>query len=498
MPENNTRVGTITLTDSQQAALNNIITFLESDTQRVFILKGYAGTGKTTMVEAITAEMRNRQCDYALLASTGRAAKVLSDATRVVYKDENGEDCELLTTARTIHSRIYTFSDINQDLDLFGKQEGNSELATDKSVKLKFSLTHKDEDSPATVYIIDEASMVSDAKDASLSQAEYGTDGRLLRDLFEYDRKGKFIFIGDACQLPPVNQPFSPALNSKYIESTFNLDASESELTEVVRQASDNDIIVSASRIRKLYQNPPEGPIAKFPFRGFKHIHVLKNEFEMLKMYIECIKSHRYSDATMIVMSNKMVTSLSNIIRPAIGFNERTLSVGDLLLVTQNNMISGLMNGDLVKINQIGKRERRAGLTFVFVEVESLATKRTFGQLLIEDVMYSGGTNITPEQQTQLFIDYHDRMKALGVKQRTPRYKEGMMIDSYLNALRCVFGYALTCHKSQGGEWDKVFLIVPRGLPYNNPWSYAYQWVYTAMTRAKKELYVLDDYWISN
>lgn len=176
----------------------------------------------------------------------------------------------MLTTARTIHSRIYTFSDINQDLDLFGKQEGNSELATDKSVKLKFSLTHKDEDSPATVYIIDEASMVSDAKDASLSQAEYGTDGRLLRDLFEYDRKGKFIFIGDACQLPPVNQPFSPALNSKYIESTFNLDASESELTEVVRQASDNDIIVSASRIRKLYQNPPEGPIAKFPFRGFK------------------------------------------------------------------------------------------------------------------------------------------------------------------------------------------------------------------------------------
>ena len=111
-----------------------------------------------------------------------------------------------MTTARTIHSRIYTFSDINQDLDLFGKQEGNSELATDKSVKLKFSLTHKDEDSPATVYIIDEASMVSDAKDASLSQAEYGTDGRLLRDLFEYDRKGKFIFIGDACQLPPVNQ----------------------------------------------------------------------------------------------------------------------------------------------------------------------------------------------------------------------------------------------------------------------------------------------------
>lgn len=88
-------------------------------------------------------------------------------------------------------------------------------------------------------------------------------------------------------------------------------------------------------------------------------------------------------------------------------------------------------------------------------------------------------------------------MKGKGIKQRSPRYKDGMRTDPYLNALRCVFGYALTCHKSQGGEWDKVFLMVPRGLPYNDPRSYAYQWVYTAMTRAKKDLYVLDDYWIS-
>lgn len=494
----NTKVGDIVLTDSQQSALDRIIKFIEDNAQKVFILKGYAGTGKTTMVRAITAEMLKRQCSYTLLASTGRAAKVLSDATRVSFLDDSGEKREIYTPARTIHSQIYSFSDINQDLDLFGKPEGNSELATDKSVKLRFSLSHKDETAPDTVYIIDEASMVSDSKEASPSQAEYGTDGRLLKDLFEYDRKGKFIFIGDACQLPPVNQSFSPSLNKSYIESTFGLKTVESELTEVVRQASDNDIIVSASRIRKLYQSPPIGKIATFPFRGYNHIHILKNDFEMLNMYIESLRNHDYSRSTMIVMSNKMVTSLSNIIRPAIGFNERTLSVGDLLLVTQNNMISGLMNGDLVKINQIGKKERRAGLTFVYVEVESLATKRTFSQLMIEDVMYSGGTNITPEQQTQLFIDYHDRMKDLGIKQRTPMYKEGMMTDSYLNALRCVFGYALTCHKSQGGEWDNVFLIIPRGLPYTDPRSYAYQWVYTAMTRAKEELYVLEDYWISN
>lgn len=498
MPGQNTTVGSITLTDSQQSALNRIISFLESDSQRVFILKGYAGTGKTTMVKAIVAEMIKRHCGYTLLASTGRAAKVLSDATRYEFTDEDGEKHEVYTPAKTIHSQIYSFQDINQDLDLFGTDSGNKEIATDNGIKLRFSLSHRDEDAPDTVYIIDESSMVSDAKDRSISQAEYGTDGRLLRDLFEYDRKGKFIFIGDACQLPPVNQAFSPALSKTYIEETFGLNAGESELTEVVRQAAGNDITSSASRIRKMYMTPPDGPIAKFPFRGYNHIHILQNEFEMLNMYMDCIKEKDYSKATMIVMSNKTVTSLSNIIRPAVGFKERTLCVGDLLLVTQNNMVSGLMNGDLVKVIQIGRREKRAGLSFVYVEVESLATHCTFGQLLIEDIMYSGGTNISQDQQTHLFIDYHERMKEKGIKQRSQRYKEGMMNDAYLNALRCVFGYALTCHKSQGGEWDKVFLIIPRGLPYNNPRSYAYQWVYTAMTRAKVDLYVLDDYWVSN
>lgn len=498
MPKKNTTIGSITLTDSQQNALNRIIEFVGSETERVFILKGYAGTGKTTMVKAIISELISRQCSFSLLASTGRAAKVLSDATRIVYITEEGEERTLMSSARTIHSQIYTFADINQDLDLFGKENGNKEIATDKGVKLRFSLSHKDEDSPDTIYIVDESSMISDAKDRSLSQAEYGTDGRLLRDLFEYDKTGKFLFIGDACQLPPVNQSFSPALSKEYIESTFGIETGEVELTEVVRQAADNDITSSASRVRRFYHNPPQGPIAKFPFKGYKNIHILSSEFEMLNMYLDTIRDKDYSKSTMIVFSNKAVTTLSNIIRPSLGFNTRTLSVGDLLLVTQNNMISGLMNGDLVKVLQIGHSELRAGLSFLHVEVESLATKNTFSQLLIEDVMYSGGTNITQEQQTHLFIDYHDRMKEKGVKQSNPRYKEGMMRDSYLNALRCVFGYALTCHKSQGGEWDKVFLIVPRGLPYNSPRSYAYQWVYTAMTRAKKDLYVLDDYWICN
>lgn len=494
----NTRVdNNIILTASQQSALDKIIQFLESEDESVFILKGYAGTGKTTMVKAIVGELERRARRYTLLASTGRAAKVLSDAVLHFNKDEHSENNGRIIQTRTVHSQIYTFSEINQDLDLFDLSGNVAKIDRSDDIRLKFSLTHRNEYEPDMVYIVDEASMISDAKDKSFSQAEYGTEGRLLRDLFDYDRKGKFLFIGDACQLPPINQPISPALNREYLETVFGVRAKEAELTEVVRQADGNDIALSAARIRKLLCSDSVGPIAKFPFRGYNNIHILKNDLEMLDMYLDCIKDKDYSKATMIVMSNKTVTSVSNIIRSSLGFRERTISVDDLLLVTQNNMVSGLMNGDLVKVVHIGRREKRAGLSFVNVEVESLATSKVYGQLLIEDIMYSGGTNVTQVQQTHLFIDYHERMKNNGIKQSSPLYKDGMRTDPYLNALRCVFGYALTCHKSQGGEWDKVFLMIPRGLPYNNPRSYAYQWVYTAMTRAKKELYVLDDYWIS-
>ena len=488
----NTIVGNITLTDSQQRALNSVIAFLCDSSQKVFVLKGYAGTGKTTLVRAILSEIIRKNLPYLLLASTGRAAKVLSDAIRSL----SGET-PMFASASTIHSLIYTFSSISQDLDLFSQTEEPKEIASDKGIKLLFSLKKKEQNtSTSTIYLVDEASMISDAKDCSLSQAQYGTEGKLLHDLMEYDPQGKFIFIGDACQLPPVNQSISPALSTTYLRDVFHIEAKECELTEIVRQSDGNDIPISAARMRDLYFNPPTGRIAWFPFRGYSNIHILNNEYELLNHYISSIKDHDYNHATMIVLSNKSVMSLSNIIRPAIGFGSKSVSEGDLLLITQNNLISGLMNGDLVRVVGLGMRENRCGLTFTFVQVESLANGNKYSQLLLEDILYSGQTNLNAEQQTHLMIDFHIRMREKGLKQNSPEYVDRMRNDSYLNALRCVFGYALTCHKSQGGEWDKVYLVVPRGLPYNEPRNYAYQWVYTAMTRAKKDLYVIDDYWV--
>ncbi len=481
--------GSIHLTETQQIALDRMNAFVHSDDKRVFILKGYAGTGKTTLVKALISRMNKDRIPYSLLASTGRAAKVLTDATRM-----SGGAEDYSASATTIHSLIYSFSNINQDLDLFAQQDTPPSLS---GVKLLFSLKTRDVNLDFKMtYIIDEASMISDTDASRGSQAQYGTEGRLLKDLLSYDPRGRFIFIGDPCQLPPVNQLFSPALSVKYFSDAFQIAAEEFELTEIVRQASDNDIPVSASRIRRLYFTPPSGTIAWFPFRGYNHIHILGDQNEMLAEYIDCIRGRDYSRATLVVFSNRSVSTLSAIIRRALGFASQSLSPGDLLLVTQNNMISGLMNGDLVRVVSTGLRERRAGLTFLYVQVESLVTGTSFSQLLIEEVLNSGSTNLTPEQQTHLMIDFHVRMKKKGLRQSSAEYVTQMRTDIYLNALRCIFGYALTCHKSQGGEWDKVFLEIPRGLPYNNPRSYAYQWVYTAMTRARQELYVLEDYWV--
>ena len=165
------------------------------------------------------------------------------------------------------------------------------------------------------------------------------------------------------------------------------------------------------------------------------------------------------------------------------------------MLITQNNYISGLMNGDLVTVESFFFKEKRAGLTFLNVTVKELFTQKSYSQLLIADILYNNQTNLSQIQQKELFVDFYLRMKKRNLKQDDKEFKAMMMKDPYLNALRSVFGYALTCHKAQGGEWETVFLDIPRSVPVVEK-PYVYQWVYTAMTRAKKELYIVDDFWV--
>ena len=469
----------IQLTPHQQCAFNKLIDFIRSKSLRVFILRGYAGTGKTTMMKCLIEEFDKRNLSCTLLASTGRAAKILSNITE--------------RETQTVHSMIYTYSGLNQDMEEVVNHRKSTGKDNGKQLMLMFTRevnVSKEE----VYYLIDESSMIPDSFDKTATQALFGS-GRLLNDLLSYNPNGKFIFIGDTCQLPPINQRFSPALSVSYFRNTFGINAEEFELTEVMRQKEGNDIVHSAQKVRTLYTYPQPWKWAKFPFRNYKNIHILSSQAELINQYVKQVKANGYNNATLIGYSNRQCDSLTQILRPSFGINSPQLSVGDLLLVTQNNYISGLMNGDQVIVTEIITQESRAGLTFLKVSVTELVTRKAYTQLLIAEILYHNLTNLSQDQQKELFVDFYIRMKKIGIKQDTKEFKQMMMTDPYLNALRAVFGYALTCHKAQGGEWENVYLDIPRNLPgIEKP--YVYQWIYTAMTRASKELYVVNDFWI--
>ena len=467
------------LSNDQQKAMDRFDKFME-DSASIFILKGYAGTGKTTIVKEMISRLSNKGHAYRLLASTGRAAKILSDATSM--------------TTTTVHGLIYTFKDFNQDLDKVVSERTSTGVDSTGQLMLIFDLTPIVCKNEQHYYFIDEASMLSDAKDSNSCQAMFGS-GRLLTDLLTYDPKGKFIFIGDACQLPPIHQKESPALSAKYFQDTFQLKAIEATLTQIMRQKEGNDIVVAAQRLRALYQSPQIWKWAKFPLRGFKNVHLVESQVSIVQNYIERIRKNGYNDSTLLCFSNRQCDAVTKIVRQALGLTSDTLQKGDLLLVTQNNSITKLMNGDLVEVCSVQIKEQRAGLTFLSVSLREIITQREYSTLMIADIVYANQTNLTQPQQKELFVDFAMRMKKEGIKQNTALFNSNMLTDPYLNALRAVYGFALTCHKAQGGEWDNVFLDIPRNFPLQ-PKPYVYQWMYTATTRAKKELYLVDDFYI--
>ena len=478
---NNANAPQITLTPTQQRVLDHMLRFIDSS-QQVFILTGYAGTGKTTMMNTFVDELAKKDVQHVLMASTGRAAKILS----------NRANCK----ATTVHSNIYTFNDFNRDIGKMAEQLDKQQLMeSDGQLLLQFAPVSIEPTKQKHIYIIDEASMISDEEDPNPTQALFGS-GRVLHDLLTYDPSGKFLFVGDECQLPPIGQPFSPALSPQYFRERFNIEAVHYQLTQIMRQQSDNDIIVAANKIRQLYQNPPRVKWGKFPLRNRKHVHLYPSQLQLLNAYIRNIKANGFNSATLMCGTNRLCLSLTNLVRPALGFNQSVLMPGELLLVTQNNCLSGLMNGDLVKVLQLGTRFRRAGLTFLEVEVEELFTHRVVKQLLIEDILYSSHSNLKQYDQQALFIDYYHRMKDKKIGHKSQAFKDFMLTDPYLNAIRAVYGYALTCHKAQGGEWKDVYLDIPRKFSFetNKP---QYQWVYTAVTRAADQLHIVDDFFIA-
>lgn len=481
----------IKLTTSQDKVLKQILDFVNVSKDRIFILKGYAGTGKTTLMRFLIKALSEQKKQYRLLASTGRAAKVLANLS-----EANGQ-------TSTIHSMVYSFNGLNKEF----KEEEEPKVDEKGQLFLVFEPSKLDEDAnPETVYIIDEASMVSDVEARDVTQAKFG-DGRLLKELLEYDSRpdSKFIFVGDPCQLPPIEQYHSPALMKDYFQQQFKMNAQEAQLTEIMRQQNVCGIVDASKQIRSLYNAAPENK-QKYgkqmlwgflPFRRYRDIQLHPDLESMLNDYVTKVKTSGLNSAVCICRSNKACSQLSGMIRQKLGFMDGCIQEGDLLMVIQNNMPTGLMNGDMVVVEEITKHTiNRAQLTFRQVKVKELFTGKTYTTLLIEEIAYQGRLNLDNAQQQALFVDFIIRMREKGITQRSRKaFYDAMFYDPYLNALRCVFGYAITCHKSQGGEWEEVYVHVPRNITLN-PTKETYQWVYTSMTRARNTLHMIDDFYI--
>lgn len=472
----------ISLNAGQKDAMRKLEAFLKDAYSKVFILKGYAGTGKTTMIKTLVDFMHEHEINFGLLASTGRAAKILGDITG--------------TQAKTVHSEIYSFGGFNCDTDKIAEEK---ELPPGTQLSIMFSL--KQSSDSADVYIIDEASMISDVEDKLAVQSRFGT-GKLLSDLLQFSPGSRFIFVGDPCQLPPVSGETSPALAVPYFKKHFNIDACDTALTEVMRQAGDSGLLEAATQIRQLWESAPEDescyPVNKWgrmPLRGHRDLVLVDSAESLARRYLADIRDGNYSEAAFICKSNSGCYKFSLQFREVLGFRGR-LQAGELLLVMQNNLISGLRNGDLVIVESISAAsEERAGLTFRKIKVRELNSGQSFEQFMIDDILYQSQTNLDSMQQSQLFADFIRRMKKIGLSRKDSAFVDRMMCDAYLNALRLSFGYALTCHKAQGGEWKNVYAYFPRNIMLN-PTKAKYQWVYTAMTRAQQKFFVVDDIYV--
>lgn len=469
---------TITLNSGQQSVLEAFKAFVSDNSHRVFILKGYAGTGKTTLVRFILDYLRGRKLRYKLLAPTGRAAKILSDLSS--------------SEASTIHSHIYVLDDFNQDVDEVLKLYFKGRYPKE-DLLLRFRSKVFDNKEVNHLYIVDEASMVSDKRSNTISQAIFG-QGRVLKDLMTYAPHSQFLFVGDECQLPPVGQNISPALSVEYFHNEFGLSAVEYRLTDIVRQEADNGIVHVAHKVREMVEHPPKEVWAKLPLRNNKDITIHPDLHSLRTDYFQSIRNGDFKRTTYIASSNKSCFETNWMIRNTLGLS--SLRESELLMVNQNNLITGLLNGDLVQVAQVGQaREQCAQLTFLPVEVRRITDGSLHKILLVEDMLYGRYPNLTSSQQKTLYIDFFKRLHKRGIKKKSEEFKEELRSDPYLNALRATFGYALTCHKSQGGEWEEVFLEINRGQ-IRMPNDGTYKWLYTGITRAQKRLHVADDFYL--
>lgn len=464
-------------------ALQQLQRLYKDSEVEILILTGSAGTGKTTLVGQLVQALSSNKQRATLLASTGRAAKILSEKTGL--------------PASTIHSAIYHFNSLQGLDDLRHKDQLSMDKAGQLYLRFDLKFNPFAQEERPDIFIVDEASMLTHETSNRDHTAMFGT-GSLLDDFICYASKYKIMFVGDPCQLPPISHnPLSSALDAELLANRYGKNVGVIELSRIWRQSEGNEILDIATwyRDRILERRTYKG--MRVPVPDGRNVHLTSGIPKMIERYLEVIGEDRdYNRATFIALSNKLVSQLNDQIRTRLGY-QGPLQIGELLSVVQNSYTSSLMNGDLVVVEDIQPDITRAGLHFARVTVRVLHSGQLTSSLLLTDLLYNAEPGLQKEDAGKLLIDYIHRMWDRGIKPKTPAFTEGLRTDPYLNALRCKFGYALTAHKSQGGEWDEVFIAINKGIDYLQGEAAA-RWFYTAFTRARQHAWINDGVWMES
>jgi ATP-dependent exoDNAse (exonuclease V) alpha subunit len=472
------------LKPSQQEAFEQMKSFAAVKGRAAFVLKGYAGTGKTTLMRGLILFLQQKNINFKLLASTGRAAKMLGEKT--------GQ------AAVTVHSMVYGYKGFNHDLEEVANWKEEDIEKGGKQLRLQFEprkRPHNPEAPEHWVYIVDEASMVADEAGKHDHMALFG-EGKLLTDLLNYDTQGRYLFVGDPCQLPPVSQPTSPALSATYLQEHHRLQVEEFELTEVVRHQDESGILAASYTLRKQVVNPPVQRWAHLFLHAFQDVHFYPGFPQLLDAYLEKLKARGPGYTTLICHTNAQRLQLNRVIRESLGRRSTELEPGDLLMVNQNNPLTGLVNGDFALVKELGTKELYRGLVFQKAVISPLHQPDVqMDVLVIADLLDTKATNISSLEHRRLIVDFYYRMKDKGIKSGSQEFQDEMRRDPYLNALRAVYGYAVTCHKCQGGEWAEAFLWQDNKIQ-GMPRPAIYQWWYTALTRAVNTFHLADDWFV--
>ena len=444
----------------QEKAIKKLAEFLFSPkNEGIFLLKGYAGTGKTSLVGALVKTLDQLQQKCVLLAPTGRAAKVFSH-----YAGH---------PAYTIHKKIYRQKSFSNETDNFSINDN----------------LHQH-----TLFLVDEASMIAND---GLAGSMFGT-GRLLDDLVEYVYAGsdcRLMLIGDTAQLPPVGEEQSPALYADALKG-YGLEVQEMMLTEVVRQMHDSGILWNATELRNYIVEEDYFTLPSVRIEGYPDVKVVPG-YELLELIGECYDRVGMEETIVVCRSNKRAHQYNKGIRNSILYREEELETGDLLMVAKNNYfwtegnkdVDFIANGDIAVVQRVRREREMYGFRFAdvilrFPDYNDMELEVT----ILLDTLHTETPALPKEMNDKLFYsvleDYMD------IPTKRERMKK-MKTDPYYNALQVKYAYAVTCHKAQGGQWKRVF--IDQGYMTEDMLSPDYfRWLYTAFTRATETLYLVN------